>query len=80
MHADHSGDTLRVGKEVDIHHVQETGAHRYLLVERCLQHLDRYKAPRVTLKALAEHVSVSEYHLHRVFTEWGGITPDRFLR
>lgn len=63
-----------------MHSVQETGAYRYKLVERCLKYLDRHKSERVILKDLAEHVSVSEYHLHRVFTEWAGITPDRFLR
>jgi len=80
MHAARRGDTLYVQKEVDMQHVRDTGTHRYRLVERCLRYLDRHKTERVTLKDLAEQVSVSEYHLHRVFTEWAGITPDRFLR
>lgn len=63
-----------------MHSVQETGAYRYQLVERCLRYLDRHKTERVPLRDLAAHVSVSEYHLHRVFSEWAGITPDRFLR
>jgi AraC family transcriptional regulator of adaptative response/methylated-DNA-[protein]-cysteine methyltransferase len=80
MHAARRGDTLYLQAEVDMQHVQETGTHRYRLVERCLWYLDRHKTERVTLKDLAEHVGVSEYHLHRVFTECAGITPDRFLR
>ncbi|MEM6444993.1 MAG: methylated-DNA--[protein]-cysteine S-methyltransferase [Cyanobacteria bacterium P01_D01_bin.123] len=32
------------------------------------------------LKTIAEHVHLSEYHFQRLFTEWAGISPKRFLQ
>jgi AraC family transcriptional regulator of adaptative response/methylated-DNA-[protein]-cysteine methyltransferase len=32
------------------------------------------------LKTIAQAVHLSEYHFQRVFTQWAGISPKRFLQ
>ncbi|WP_445246039.1 methylated-DNA--[protein]-cysteine S-methyltransferase, partial [Microcoleus sp. OTE_8_concoct_300] len=32
------------------------------------------------LAAVAQHISLSEYHFQRMFTQWAGISPKRFLQ
>ena len=34
----------------------------------------------VTAREIAEHLSLSPFHLQRLFTRWAGISPKRFLQ
>ncbi len=54
--------------------------HHFRLAERCIAYLDGHKREKVDMKTLSQHVGVSEFHLNRLFSEWVGITPDRFMR
>lgn len=50
----------------------------YRLVARAIALLADGRA--TTLPALADRLQVSEFHLQRVFTEWAGVSPKRFLQ
>ncbi|KZY65574.1 6-O-methylguanine DNA methyltransferase [Oleiphilus sp. HI0085] len=38
----------------------------------------QYKQP--SLKDIAKHIGLSEFHLQRVFTQWAGVSPKQFLQ
>ncbi len=50
----------------------------YELVARAIAELTAGSAP--ALATLAERLGVSEFHLQRVFSEWAGVSPKRFLQ
>ncbi|WDD99689.1 bifunctional helix-turn-helix domain-containing protein/methylated-DNA--[protein]-cysteine S-methyltransferase [Thalassomonas actiniarum] len=56
-------------------------SHRhYLVVEQAIAFIHRHFAKQPTLTDIAEAVHMSEHHLQRVFSEWAGISPKRFLQ
>ena len=55
------------------------GGH-YATVERAIRFLAAHQAEQPGLPALAAAVGLSEFHLQRVFAEWAGISPKRFLQ
>jgi len=50
----------------------------YELVSRAIAELTR--GDEVPLAALAGRLGVSEFHLQRVFSEWAGVSPKRFMQ
>lgn len=52
--------------------------HHYELVARAIAELT--VGPALSLAALSERLGVSEFHLQRVFTEWAGVSPKRFVQ
>jgi AraC family transcriptional regulator, regulatory protein of adaptative response / methylated-DNA-[protein]-cysteine methyltransferase len=57
----------------------ETNSHpHYRLVARAIAELSAGEAP--SLGTLAERLGVSEFHLQRVFSEWAGVSPKRFVQ
>lgn len=50
----------------------------YDLVTRAIVQLA--SGPDLSLAMLAERLGVSEFHLQRVFSEWAGVSPKRFLQ
>lgn len=58
----------------------ETQIHMYQQIEKAIQYSDAHKDESVRLKDIADHVHLSEFHFHRLFTDWVGTTPDRFFR
>ena len=52
----------------------------YATVERAIRFLAEHRAEQPGLPALAAAVGLSEFHLQRVFAEWAGISPKRFLQ
>ena len=57
----------------------ETNSHpHYELVARAIAQLSAGDAP--SLATLAESLGVSEFHLQRVFSEWAGVSPKRFVQ
>ena len=57
-----------------------TAARHYELVARALQHLREHAAEQPSLQALAQAVQTSPAHLQRVFSQWAGVSPKRFLQ
>lgn len=52
----------------------------YLRIEQAIQYLEKNFQLQPELTEVAEEVSVSPYHFQRIFTEWAGISPKRFLQ
>jgi len=52
----------------------------YRRIEQAILFLDRNFRRQPDLSEVARAVGLSEYHFHRLFARWAGITPKRFLR
>ncbi|WP_261858705.1 bifunctional helix-turn-helix domain-containing protein/methylated-DNA--[protein]-cysteine S-methyltransferase [Photobacterium sanguinicancri] len=52
----------------------------YHVVEQAINFIHRNFERQPTLAEIAQSVYMSEHHLQRVFSEWAGISPKRFLQ
>ncbi|HAS53083.1 MAG TPA: 6-O-methylguanine DNA methyltransferase, partial [Nitrospiraceae bacterium] len=52
----------------------------YLRVEKAILFLEKNARRRPELKEIARSANLSEYHFHRLFKRWAGISPKRFLQ
>jgi len=52
----------------------------YARIEKAILFLDEGFQRQPSLKEVARKVGLSEYHFHRLFTRWAGISPKRFLQ
>jgi AraC family transcriptional regulator, regulatory protein of adaptative response / methylated-DNA-[protein]-cysteine methyltransferase len=52
----------------------------YQRIEKAILFLENNFLKQPTLDQVAEEASVSPYHFQRLFTEWAGISPKRFLQ
>ncbi|MDN3715374.1 methylated-DNA--[protein]-cysteine S-methyltransferase [Vibrio breoganii] len=52
----------------------------YDTVEKAIVFIREHLNRQPNLTEVAEHVHLSEYHLQRIFTEWAGISPKRFMQ
>jgi AraC family transcriptional regulator, regulatory protein of adaptative response / methylated-DNA-[protein]-cysteine methyltransferase len=52
----------------------------YQRIEKAILYLEDNFLKQPTLDQVAEEVSVSSFHFQRLFTEWAGISPKRFLQ
>jgi AraC family transcriptional regulator of adaptative response/methylated-DNA-[protein]-cysteine methyltransferase len=52
----------------------------YMRVERAILYLEENFRRQPSLTEIAREVNLSEYHFHRLFTRWAGISPKRFLQ
>ena len=57
----------------------DTGRH-YAIVARAIQYIRTRAHRQPALSDIAAAVNLSEYHLQRVFAEWAGVSPKRFLQ
>jgi len=53
---------------------------QYAVVAQAIRYLRGHAAQQPTLAELAQAVHLSEFHLQRVFAQWAGISPKRFLQ
>lgn len=51
----------------------------YHIIERALSFLSEHWERQPELSEVAAHVGMSEYHLQRVFSQWVGLSPKKFL-
>ncbi|NDV13619.1 methylated-DNA--[protein]-cysteine S-methyltransferase [Crenobacter caeni] len=58
----------------------DTATRHYALVEAAIRHLRAHAHEQPTLEDLARAVHLSPGHLQRVFSEWAGVSPKRFLQ
>lgn len=59
---------------------QSEQARQYALVARAIAFIRAYAKDQPSLERVAEAVHVSPFHLQRLFAEWAGISPKRFLQ
>lgn len=52
----------------------------YLRIEQAIQYLEKNFQRQPDLDEIAEKVHLSPFHFQRIFTEWAGISPKRFLQ
>lgn len=52
----------------------------YQRIEKAILYLENNFLKQPTLDQVAEEASVSPFHFQRLFTEWAGISPKRFLQ
>src|SRR6187431_2797792 len=52
----------------------------YQRIEEAIQYLEKNFQRQPELDEVAENVHLSPFHFQRLFTEWAGISPKRFLQ
>jgi AraC family transcriptional regulator of adaptative response/methylated-DNA-[protein]-cysteine methyltransferase len=52
----------------------------YQRIEQAIQYLEQNFKQQPELGDVAEAVNISPFHFQRIFTEWAGISPKRFLQ
>jgi AraC family transcriptional regulator of adaptative response/methylated-DNA-[protein]-cysteine methyltransferase len=52
----------------------------YKLIESAIQFIETNVERQPELEEIAAFVGLSEYHFQRVFTQWAGISPKRFMQ
>lgn len=52
----------------------------YERIERAIMFIEKNYKHQPSLKAMADHVYLSEFHFQRLFKKWVGITPKQFLK
>jgi AraC family transcriptional regulator of adaptative response/methylated-DNA-[protein]-cysteine methyltransferase len=55
-------------------------ASAYVTVARAIGYLQAHATAQPSLEELAAHLGLSPFHLNRLFGDWAGITPKRFLQ
>ena len=62
-----------------LHVVNETDIN-YGRIEKAIQYLEENFQRQPELDEVAEKVHLSPFHFQRIFTDWAGISPKRFLQ
>ena len=52
----------------------------YHRIESALVYLEAHRSEQPTLETVAQHVGLSPFHFQRIFSDWVGISPKRFLQ
>lgn len=52
----------------------------YRRIEQALLFLDTHRERQPGLNEIARHIGLSDFHFQRLFSQWVGITPKRFLQ
>ena len=59
---------------------KETQDQHYLLIEGAINYLLEHHTEQPELAEIAAHVGLSEFYFQRLFVDWVGISPKRFLQ
>jgi AraC family transcriptional regulator of adaptative response/methylated-DNA-[protein]-cysteine methyltransferase len=52
----------------------------YYRIEKAIHFLEENFQDQPSLSQMAQNINVSEFHFHRIFQRWAGISPKRFLQ
>jgi len=52
----------------------------YNRIEKAIQYVAQNYKSQPSLEEIARHVNLSEFHFQRIFTDWAGISPKKFLQ
>ena len=55
-------------------------ARQYKMVARAIAFIRSHARHQPTLNEISDSLGLSEFHLQRIFSEWAGISPKRFLQ
>ncbi len=55
-------------------------ARQYDMVARAINYIRNNPHQQPSLKDIAANIGLSEFHLQKIFSEWAGISPKRFLQ
>ena len=58
----------------------ESTAQHYQLIEKSINYLLAHYAEQPDLTEIAKHAGLSDFYFQRLFVEWAGISPKRFLQ
>lgn len=58
----------------------DNSAHHYELVAQAIAYIREHARQQPSLTEIAQHMGMSEYHFQRLFSEWAGVSPKRFLQ
>ncbi len=61
-------------------HIRHTPERQYAIVARAIDFVRANVHRQPSLAEVAGAVSLSEYHLQRLFSQWAGLSPKRFLQ
>jgi AraC family transcriptional regulator of adaptative response/methylated-DNA-[protein]-cysteine methyltransferase len=53
---------------------------QYEIVARAIEFIRHHALTQPTLNEIAIYCDLSEFHLQKVFSEWAGVSPKRFLQ
>ncbi len=59
---------------------QSTTLYDYQRIEKAIRFIEENYQAQPSLRQIADHVDLSEYHFQRLFTRWAGTSPQRFVR
>ena len=52
----------------------------YERIEKAIRYIEAHTESQPTLDEVAAHLNLSQYHFQRLFTDWAGISPKRFMQ
>lgn len=55
-------------------------ADTYRQIAQAIDYFSRFQTEQPGLSELAQHVGLSDYHFQRLFSEWVGVSPKKFLQ
>jgi AraC family transcriptional regulator of adaptative response/methylated-DNA-[protein]-cysteine methyltransferase len=55
-------------------------ARQYELVARAIEFIRSHARRQPSLVEISEYLGLSEFHLQKIFSEWAGVSPKRFLQ
>ena len=55
-------------------------AQTYDQIAQAIEYFSRFQSTQPSLSELAQHVGLSDYHFQRLFSEWVGVSPKKFLQ
>jgi AraC family transcriptional regulator of adaptative response/methylated-DNA-[protein]-cysteine methyltransferase len=53
---------------------------QYITIAKALSFIQEHYFEQPNLEAIAAEVNLSPFHLQRIFTEWAGVSPKKFLQ
>lgn len=52
----------------------------YQRIERAIRYINEHRLEQPALREIAEHVGMSPHHFQRLFTQWAGVSPKKFMQ
>jgi AraC family transcriptional regulator of adaptative response/methylated-DNA-[protein]-cysteine methyltransferase len=63
-----------------INHPMDQQTYNYEKIAKAIEYIVANAKDQPSLLDVAEEVSISQFHFQRVFTEWAGVSPKKFLQ